>query len=247
VKDARREIVHVLRHPDMTRDARPGALIFDMDSLLARTMPVWREAESHLLGLLGDRYSEEWVAKYRGMNAADVAKVIHDELRPAMPLAECRRILREKLVEAYGRMGQDDVKPMPGAIELVTRLAPSYRMAVASGSPEAGIRAALTRLEILQHFQVVLSSESVERGKPEPDVFLAAARKLGSEPAACLVFEDSLAGVRAARAAGMTCFAVPSEARDEIANVAARSFASLAEIGDEDVATALRPGSEGRA
>ena len=223
----------------MTAAAAPEGLIFDMDSLLARTMPVWRGAETYLLELLGDRYSEEWVARYRGMNAADVAAVIHAALKPSMALEECQRLLRDKLVEGYGRMGPDAVRPMPGAVELVSRLAPTYRMAVASGSPEAGIRAALTRLGILRHFEVVLSSEAVGRGKPEPDVFFAAARLLGVEPSRCLVFEDSLAGVRAARAAGMACFAVPSETRDQIARLATRVFASLADIGDPDVATAL--------
>jgi beta-phosphoglucomutase-like phosphatase (HAD superfamily) len=79
-------------------------------------------------------------------------------------------------------------------------------------------------------FPVLVSSEEVEHGKPAPDVFLKAATELGTPPDKCLVIEDSLYGVQAAKAAGMTCFVVPSLDDPRIAETADRSFSSLADI-----------------
>ena len=92
------------------------------------------------------------------------------------------------------------------------------------------IELATRRLGMFGHFAVVISSESVKRGKPYPDVFLAAAERLGVDPKECLVIEDSLIGVEAALAAGMRVFAVPSGNHGAIAKKATRSFASLDEI-----------------
>ena len=117
--------------------------------------------------------------------------------------------MRRFLLEAFA----DPVAPLPGADALVRALAPHYPLALASGSPEEAIRGVLESAGWAPLFRVVVSSESVAAGKPAPDVFLAAAARLGAAPARCLVFEDSLHGVRAARAAGMRCFVVPSSRR----------------------------------
>lgn len=82
-------------------------------------------------------------------------------------------------------------------------------MAVASGSSRAAIEATLAVTGLDAHIPVYVSAEEVARGKPEPDVFLEAARRLGAEPASCVVLEDAVPGVRAAHAAGMRCVAVP--------------------------------------
>jgi len=114
-------------------------------------------------------------------------------------------------------------------------------MAVASGSPAEAIELAMQRLAIRDCFDVIVSSESVERGKPAPDVFLKAADCLHADPTRCLVFEDSLHGVRAALAAGMKVFAVPTLAADQIARLATRTFRSLAEVTRADVEQAILP------
>ncbi len=209
------------------------AYIFDMDSLLADTGAIWREAEDRLLRQLGDAWSPHWAERYRGLNAADLAAVVHEHLRPSQSLEWCRQFMHRALREAYK---SGELTAMPGAVELVGRLRGRAPMAVASGSPRGGIETATRRLGIRECFEVVISSESVGRGKPAPDVFGVAAERLGVAPDRCIVFEDSVVGVRAALAAGMTCFAVPSGRGEEIARLTPHVFPSLAEIGDAELA-----------
>lgn len=208
-----------------------SALIFDMDDLLVFSAPLWAAAEETLLRALGAQRSEELAARYKGMNALDVTRVIHEALHPPLPLAKCQKIMRDALIAAFSA----DLRPMPGAVELVRRVRGRWPMAVASGSPPPAIERALTALGIRDRFDHIISSESVARGKPHPDVFLAAAAALGVPPPQCLVLEDSLIGVHAARAAGMRVFAVPSGHHEQVAREATRVFASLAEISLDDL------------
>jgi HAD superfamily hydrolase (TIGR01509 family) len=200
-----------------------------MDDLLVRSGPLWRVAEAELIERLGSRWSAELAQHYKGMNTLDVARTVHGVLKPAMSVEACQGILRGRLIEEFGK----GVKAMPGAVELVRHLRGRYPLALASGSPMEGIELALGQLGVHECFDQVISSESVKRGKPEPDVFLAAARLLGAAPAECVVFEDSLVGVRAAVAAGMGCYAVPSGNAEQIRALATRVMGSLAEaVGD---------------
>jgi HAD superfamily hydrolase (TIGR01509 family) len=217
--------------------AKPAAMIFDLDDTLVATARHWRAAESHLLEQLGRSWSPELAATYKGMNTRDVAATIHRALRPAMSLHDAQRVLRDDLI---ARFVSDPPPPMPGAVALVQQLSGNYRLAVASGSPPAAIVTALRSLGIADRFVVVISSESVARGKPEPDVFLAAASRLGVEPGRCLVFEDSLVGVQAARAAGMACVAIPSGDHESIAATGTRVFESLAVIGARNLTLACQ-------
>jgi HAD superfamily hydrolase (TIGR01509 family) len=214
----------------------PAALIFDMDDTLVATSALWQEAECRLLEEIGHRWSPELAIRYKGMNALDVAATIHHLLQPPLPVRSCQEIMRKALFQAFEKGA---IKPMSGALDCVRALADSYPLAVASGSPLPLIELALKRLKLRDFFDVFVSSESVARGKPFPDIFLAAAKALGTDPVRCLVFEDSLVGVLAARAAGSACFAVPSSSPAEIAQIATRTFASLGEVTLEDVKSAL--------
>jgi len=201
-----------------------------MDELLVSSAPEWRFAEEALLNAMGRVWTPDLAAQYKGMNSLDVARVIHETFRPAWPLAESQRILRDTLIAKF----TGNVRPMPGAVELIKRVSGRAPMAVASGSPFPVIEYAMTSLGIRDYFTQIISSEQVARGKPHPDVFLAAAEALDVAPADCLVFEDSLIGVRAAKAAGMRCFAV-NKPNEEIARAATRMFASLADISTGDI------------
>ena len=203
------------------------ACIFDFDDLLADTKPVWVAAEEVLLARLGRHWSEEVAIRWRGLNAADVARTIHELYCPSWALAESQKLLRDALVAAY--RAAPDFAPLPGAVELVRALHRAYPLAVASGSPMEGIEAAVRRMGVRECFAVVVSSEEVARGKPAPDVFLAAAARLGVAPESCLVFEDSLAGAKAARAAGMACFTVPSAEAEAVGALSTRVLRTLAD------------------
>jgi len=204
-----------------------AACIFDMDDLLVDTSRVWIAAEERLLARMDHKRSMEEAVRWNGLNCADVARTIHEIYRPPWQLAESQGMLRRELIATY--RSALEMPAMPGAVELVRSLSGRYPLAVASGSPLEGIAIALERLRIRDCFAVLISSEEVPRGKPAPDVFLAAAARLGAEPARCLVFEDSLAGARAARAAGMACFSVPSAEHDKVAALSTRVLRTLAD------------------
>jgi HAD superfamily hydrolase (TIGR01509 family) len=202
------------------------AYIFDMDDLLIRSTAIWTRAERALLAAIGQEWTPELAIQYKGMNALDVAATIHRVCGPTMPLEQCQKVMRDSLLESFA--GKIDA--MAGAVELVRALHGRRPMAVASGSPLAAIRTALGQLGILACFDRVITSESVKRGKPHPDVFLAAATALGVEPGRCLVFEDSLIGVKAAVAAGMRVACVPSGPADEIRRLTPHVFESLSAV-----------------
>ncbi len=212
------------------------AILFDMDDTLVASAPVWRRAETRLFRALGCDYRADIAAKYKGQNPRDVGSTIWRELAVTdRTAAECGELMRSLLLQSFS----DAAPAMPGADRLVRALAPHFPLAVASGSPEEVIRGVLERLGWTPLFRAVVSSESVAAGKPAPDVFLAAADRLGVAPARCLVFEDSLHGVRAARAAGMRCYVVPSLHDERIGRMADRVFASLADVSLDDVREAF--------
>jgi HAD superfamily hydrolase (TIGR01509 family) len=187
------------------------AVILDMDGLLIDTEPVWRVAEAEVFTALGTRLTESDMLGTMGLRITEV--VAHwRELRP-WPGAEtgvpddaaiAARVI-DRMVSHVGARGE----PMPGvtaALDLLRRL--GLGVAIASSSPHRLIDAVCERLGI-GWIGVRCSATDEVRGKPAPDVFRTAARRLGVDPAACLAVEDSPNGVLAARAAGMRCLAVP--------------------------------------
>lgn len=212
-----------------------NGIIFDMDDTLVRTAPIWKSAETSLLHLMGATWSAQLAAQYKGMNTLDVARVMHKRLGSPLSLLQCQQHLRSALIAGFA----NPVEPMPRAIALVRRLRKHFPLAVASGSPLEAIIAALTQLGLVDAFDQIISSESVPRGKPHPDVFLHAAELLHVPPEKCLVFEDSFIGCQAARAAGMACFVVPSASVDQLRPIATRIYSSLAQVADEHVRQAL--------
>lgn len=183
------------------------AFIFDMDDTLIASAPLWHQAEETLLCAIGQPgFPLSELCK--GMKAHDVADTAHRELNPDLAVSECRSIMREQLLSNFETMPLHEI---PGATSLVKRIAALQApVAVASGSPLPAIERVLSHMGIREHITVLLSSESVKRGKPHPDVFLEAARLLSTPPERCLVFEDSLHGMRAAHAARMRCVVRPS-------------------------------------
>lgn len=207
-------------------------LIFDMDDTLVASHVTWGRAERRLYRQLGQDFAPRIAELYRGCNAWDVGRIICEQVQPqGYTPRECGRMLREYLLEEF----QGRAVPMSGADDLLQRVAGRYRLAVASGSPAEAIRLVLARFGWTGCFDLVVSSEEVARGKPEPDVFLETAARAGCLPREALVIEDSLNGVLAARRAGMICFAVPASDDLRIAATADRVFASLTDIALADL------------
>lgn len=209
-------------------------IIFDMDGTIIDSAKAWRQAETQLFKTLGCEYDPAIAILYKGMSARDVGRVIHEQLKPReIGVADCGRIVRDGLIESSKRRAP----AMPGADDLLRRIRGRYPAAVASGSPLEVIGNFINHYGWKEHFNVIVSSESVPRGKPAPDVFLLAAEHLGIKPADGLVIEDSLAGVQSARDAGMKCFVVPSYDDTRIREQADRVYSSLAHITLADIAS----------
>ncbi|MCJ7426398.1 MAG: HAD family phosphatase [Dehalococcoidales bacterium] len=182
-----------------------AAVIWDMDGVLADT------ASHHLLAW------QETFAK-RGINftEADFKRsfgirndaIIKNTLGEQTTEAEIETIAREKEA-TFRRIIGKDVKPLPGALELLQTLDErGVKMAIASSTTIENIRLIIGSLGIKKYFKAVITGHDVTEGKPSPQVFLLAAKRLGAEPKNCIVFEDAVAGVKAAKSAGMYCVAV---------------------------------------
>jgi beta-phosphoglucomutase-like phosphatase (HAD superfamily) len=184
-------------------------VVLDMDGLLIDTEPVWRTAEKEVFAELGIELTEADVLDTTGMRIDELAAAFLSR-RPPFPSragpspVEVAARITDLVVDYVGRAGE----PMPGVPEAIALFERSgLRLAIASSSPERLIDAVCARLKL--DIDIRCSALDEPRGKPAPDVYLAAARRLRLTPARCLAVEDSPAGVVAAKDAGMTCVAVP--------------------------------------
>jgi mannitol-1-/sugar-/sorbitol-6-/2-deoxyglucose-6-phosphatase len=188
----------------------PSAVIFDMDGLLIDSEPLWRIAEVEALAAVGVPISEEDALETTGLRTDEVVELWHARFPWADPpkkAVEARIISR--LIDLVRKRGE----AMPGVHQTLQAFSASgYPLAIASSSTSEIIAAVLETLGIGGYFRVAQSAEHEPFGKPHPGVYIEAARALGVEPRLCLAFEDSPNGVIAAKAARMTCIAVPDPA-----------------------------------
>jgi HAD superfamily hydrolase (TIGR01509 family) len=154
-------------------------------------------------------------------------------LELAMPETEIEHAIVSAVVDRYRREGAPRIE---GAVDAVRRIAGRWPVAVASSAHPDVISAALRATDLVDTFGVVVSSDEVPHGKPAPDVYLEAARRLGIEPASCLVVEDSLNGIRAGKAAGMTVVLVPNTSVPPAPGAAALADAVVDALADLDPA-----------
>jgi HAD superfamily hydrolase (TIGR01509 family) len=183
-----------------------SAVIFDMDGLLFDSEVYWERARTEYSASQDCEWTAADEHDVRGMNSREWARLIHDRCRLHLALED---IIAG--VTALMRSQYDEHLPLlPGALEAVRACAGRYPLGLASSSPPDLIEFALTEAGIRSAFSVKVSSDEVGKGKPNPAVFLQAAARLGVEPDQIAVFEDSSAGIRAARDAGMHVIAVPN-------------------------------------
>ncbi|MBN1439934.1 MAG: hexitol phosphatase HxpB [Anaerolineales bacterium] len=208
------------------------AVVFDMDGILIDSEPFWRESEIEIFGRHGLQLTESDCILTTGMRIGEVTRYWYDRRPWNGPPPE---ILAAEILRGVIRRVRERGEAMPGLMDALGLFrSRGLRLALASSSARSLIDAVLDRLGVRPYFEAVCSAENEPRGKPHPDVYLAAATSLGVPPQACLAIEDSIAGVQAAKAAGMKCIAVPlPELRNDPHYLAAdRTVNSLLEIGD---------------
>ena len=183
-----------------------ASVIFDMDGVLVDTEQVWEDVRKQLVADWGGRSVPGAQQAMMGMSSGEWSRYMHDELGLAAPPAEINAEVVRRMLARY----RQDLPLIDGAVEAVERLAATFPLAVASSSNRPLIDTVLATAGITERFATTVSSEEVARGKPSPDVYLEAARRLGTAPAQCAAIEDSASGIRAAHAAGMRVLAYPN-------------------------------------
>ncbi|MFC1872534.1 HAD family hydrolase [Chloroflexota bacterium] len=213
-------------------NTRLEAAIWDMDGVIADTGIFHYEAWRRSFAKRGVAYTEADFWCYFGQRNDNI---IHAALGATVTAKQITEIADEK--EAiYRQIIGGNVQALPGSLELMRALFErGVAMAVASSAPPENIEFILGRLSINKYFQAVVYGYEVKAGKPAPDVFFLAAEKLGVKPAGCVVFEDAVAGVAAAKSAGMKCVALTTSHPPERLNVADRVVENLTGISVTDL------------
>lgn len=184
------------------------AVIFDMDGLLIDSEPLWREAEIAIFESVGLRLTEELCRETTGMRVDEVVRYWNNRFPWRGPGCE---LVTEQLLDAAQHLIIEKGSLMEGAREVVAELhSQNTKLAIASSSPMRLIRAVVEKFAIGGYFSVLHSAEHETVGKPDPAVYRTTMSLLGADPDQCLAFEDSLSGVRAAKAAGAMVIAVPA-------------------------------------
>ena len=188
------------------------AVIFDLDGVLADSEPTWDEIDAQLLSEYGVKYRGEYHREVLGVSYKGSVEFFKKTFHISAPTEEMMK-RREKIATEFfaNRIGL-----FPNAkdvLEQLREIRPSgsdkLRLALATSSVSASARPFLDRHQIAKFFEVIITGDEIERGKPAPDIYLRTAEKLGIPANECLVIEDSLSGIAAAKAAKMRVAAIP--------------------------------------
>ena len=208
------------------------AVVFDMDGVVVDSEQVWDDVREQLARERGGRWHDRAQADMMGMSSPEWSRYMHERIG----LAESPQEINDEVVRRMLERYRGELPLIDGAVDAARRLAADFRLAVASSSNRPLIEAVLETAGIGGEFEVTVSSEEVARGKPAPDVYLEAARRLGVTPERCAAVEDSSNGLRSAHAAGMRVLAIPNThyppAQDALA-LADAVIASPAELTAE--------------
>jgi HAD superfamily hydrolase (TIGR01509 family) len=182
------------------------AVVFDLDGVLLDTEELWNEARLQIVEERGGRWREDAQRAMMGMSSQEWSRYMHEELGVPDPPRQISAEVVRRLEELY----RERLPLIPGALDAVQRLAARWPLAIASSSNRPLIDLFLELTGTAALFRATVSSEEVEHGKPAPDVYIEAARRLEVDSAPCAALEDSENGIRSAAAAGMKVIAIPN-------------------------------------
>jgi beta-phosphoglucomutase family hydrolase len=182
-----------------------GAVLWDLDGVIADTGAYHYRAWQDVFRKRGANFTEADFKRHFGQrNDTIIRSVLGGSLSP-----EELDVIADEKEASYRRRVAGNIRPLPGAVELIRSLQQNeIKIAIASSAPMENIRLIIRGLGIDDCFQTIVWGREVAEGKPSPQIFLLAAQKLGTEPRSCVVIEDAVAGVTAAKRAGMKCVAV---------------------------------------
>jgi HAD superfamily hydrolase (TIGR01509 family) len=184
------------------------AVVFDLDGVLVDSEQLWDRARRELVEERGGVWREDATRAMMGMSSREWSSYLHDELQVDLEPAKISAAVVAKLERLY----REQLPLLPGARAAVLSLAEHWPLGLASSANREVIDLVLELAELEESFAATVSSEEVSRGKPAPDVYFEAARRLGVGPTDCGAVEDSTNGLRAAAAAGMRVIALPNHA-----------------------------------
>jgi HAD superfamily hydrolase (TIGR01509 family) len=183
-----------------------AAVIFDLDGVLVDSEAVWDEVRRRFTEENGGHWHSGAQREMMGMSSVEWSRYVRDRLGVQMEPEQISEAVASAVAEDY----RERLPLLPGALESVRALAAEWPLGLASSSNRHVIDLVLELAGIADDFQATVSSEEVGAGKPAPDVYLEAAKRLGLAPSDCAAIEDSTNGLRSARAAGMAVIAVPN-------------------------------------
>jgi len=182
------------------------AVVFDLDGVLIDSEHVWDEARQELARERGGRWTDTASRDMMGMSSLEWSRYMHEVIGVPDPPEE----ISAEVVRRLERIYRDELPLFDGAVEAVERLAARWPLGLASSSNRELIDLVLELSGMDRLFRATVSSEAVPRGKPAPDVYLEAARRLSVSPQRCAAVEDSENGIHSAKAAGMRVLAIPN-------------------------------------
>jgi HAD superfamily hydrolase (TIGR01509 family) len=211
-----------------------AAVVFDLDGVIVDTEPGWAAVREELTRETGGRWHQSASVEMMGMSSTEWSAYMHDEL--GVPLAPDE--ISAEVVRRLAQLYEAGMPLLPGVDRAVTALGAHVPLALASSANRPVIDLVLDRTQLRGSFAVTVSSEEVARGKPAPDVYVAATEGLGTDPRRCAAIEDSTNGIKSAAAAGLHVVAVPNRAVPPADDALARAelvVASLDELDPERV------------
>jgi HAD superfamily hydrolase (TIGR01509 family) len=182
------------------------AVVFDLDGVLVDSEQVWDDVRRRYVIEKGGRWTDRAQRDMMGMSSVEWSAYVAEQLGVDEPPEQISKDIAGRVGEIY----RDALPLLPGAREAVERLAARWPLAIASSSNREIIDLVLEAADLGRYFKATVSSEEVGVGKPAPDVYLEAARRLESDPGDCAAIEDSHNGIRSAKAAGMRVVAIPN-------------------------------------
>jgi HAD superfamily hydrolase (TIGR01509 family) len=182
------------------------AVLFDQDGVLIDSEGAWDKARREIVAETGGHWKPEATRAMMGMSAPEWSRYMRDELRVPLEPEEINARVVERLLVGYRR----DLPLIPGAVEAVKRLASRWPVGLASSADRKVIDAVLQASGLAGTFGATVAGEEVAHGKPAPDIYLEAARRLGVDPTRSAAVEDSTNGLRSAAAAGTLVVALPN-------------------------------------